>query len=434
MAGVGREVVLTRAGAGPAAPDPTSQVPARPAAVPTADPVSGPAVPSRRPGTVRGRPDPTPPGTRRLGARRPSPGPPARPPGHGVLHRPAPATARRPPLGLRLRLRRLRLPPGYPPYGYVPATKTNGLAVASLVCSLLLGVRTGIGAGRRLRVHRPIPDQASRTTGNEGSGLALAGIIVGFVGTARHGPDHRAWPSSSDHHCHQTGTARSTPLNTRSRAPDRAGRAGAGRLRPPRCRPSRWTWWSAPRGRRRWGAASSPPRPGRRTVSSPDAGRRVHASGGGGTAARLVDVGGLLCAGDGARQRRPRPIRCSTGSRRAGPRRRRPVGTGVRNSMRPAAWRSRRVRSPTIWSPPIMSRTDLTVWPLLPMVVRTRHWSLRIWTSWPGGSGHRVTTASRGTAFRISLHSSTWGRTSVEDGRRPAPAAVRSEDAGPEVK
>ena len=109
---------------------------------------------------------------------------------------------------------------------------------------------------------------------------------------------------------------------------------------------------------------------------------------GGGTDAEVV----------GDRIGRQRPGEASWGGRRSlssGRQRggRRPVSVGRPaarkrlESMSPAAWRSRRVRRPTICSPPIMSRTDFTEWPLVPTVVRTRHWSLRIRTSSPGGSG-----------------------------------------------
>jgi Domain of unknown function (DUF4190) len=79
-------------------------------------------------------------------------------------------------------------PYGYPrqppsPYAYAPAKRgTNGLAIASLVCScvgiVLLGVPSivGIVLGfvARSRIRRSNGVQG-------GDGLALAGIIVGFV-------------------------------------------------------------------------------------------------------------------------------------------------------------------------------------------------------------------------------------------------------------
>jgi Domain of unknown function (DUF4190) len=68
----------------------------------------------------------------------------------------------------------------YTPYG-VPAKRTNGLAIASLVCSCvgfvlfvpaLLGIIFGFVARSQIR-------QSGGTQG--GDGLAIAGIIVGFA-------------------------------------------------------------------------------------------------------------------------------------------------------------------------------------------------------------------------------------------------------------
>lgn len=90
-------------------------------------------------------------------------------------------------------------PPAYPqaqaPYGYgqsapygaypyAAAPKTNGLAITSLVSSIaafvvlpfiasIVGVITGHIALRQLR-----------TSGENGRGMALAGVIVGWVGVA----------------------------------------------------------------------------------------------------------------------------------------------------------------------------------------------------------------------------------------------------------
>jgi hypothetical protein len=68
-------------------------------------------------------------------------------------------------------------PPGYGPYG--PPARTNGLAIASLVCSLgglitcisaPVGVVLGHLAKRRIR-----------ETGEQGEGLATAGLWVGYI-------------------------------------------------------------------------------------------------------------------------------------------------------------------------------------------------------------------------------------------------------------
>jgi hypothetical protein len=87
-------------------------------------------------------------------------------------------------------------PPGQPSYGaqppypayqqpyppYPPAPPTNGLAIAALVCgvggffiglSFIPAIICGHLARRQIR-----------QTGEQGAGMALAGIILGYVGTA----------------------------------------------------------------------------------------------------------------------------------------------------------------------------------------------------------------------------------------------------------
>jgi hypothetical protein len=71
---------------------------------------------------------------------------------------------------------------GYPPgYGQVPVAKTNALAVASLVSSLFFWV-WGVGAILGIVfgfIARSQIKRAGRT--ERGSGMALAGIIIGFA-------------------------------------------------------------------------------------------------------------------------------------------------------------------------------------------------------------------------------------------------------------
>ena len=88
---------------------------------------------------------------------------------------------------------------GYPPGGYQPGgyqqpmagwaggqdmvPRTNGLAIASLVCGIaqiIFGILTGIPAiilGHMAR-------RQIRQTGEQGAGMALAGLILGYVGVA----------------------------------------------------------------------------------------------------------------------------------------------------------------------------------------------------------------------------------------------------------
>jgi hypothetical protein len=77
--------------------------------------------------------------------------------------------------------------PPYPPYQgpyspYPPAPPTNGLAIAALVCgvggfvvglSFIPAIICGHLARRQIR-----------QTGEQGAGLALAGLILGYVGVA----------------------------------------------------------------------------------------------------------------------------------------------------------------------------------------------------------------------------------------------------------
>ncbi|GIF70649.1 DUF4190 domain-containing protein [Asanoa siamensis] len=68
--------------------------------------------------------------------------------------------------------------PAYPGYGYAVA-KTNTLAIASLVCALA-GLVTGLSAPVGA-VLGHIARRQIRERGEQGDGLALAGIIVGWI-------------------------------------------------------------------------------------------------------------------------------------------------------------------------------------------------------------------------------------------------------------
>jgi hypothetical protein len=67
--------------------------------------------------------------------------------------------------------------PGYPPYP--PSPPTNGLAIAALVCSLA-GLATCISAPVGAILGHVARKQI-RERGEGGDGLALAGIIVGWI-------------------------------------------------------------------------------------------------------------------------------------------------------------------------------------------------------------------------------------------------------------
>lgn len=67
------------------------------------------------------------------------------------------------------------MPPGYPPYGYPypPPRSTNTMAILALVLSLVFAP-VGIILGHLAR-------KQIRQTGEDGDGLALAGMIIGYV-------------------------------------------------------------------------------------------------------------------------------------------------------------------------------------------------------------------------------------------------------------
>jgi hypothetical protein len=72
--------------------------------------------------------------------------------------------------------------PNAPAYQYAPAPPTNGLAIAALVCGIAqfaVGVTCipAIICGHLAR-------RQIRRTGEQGDGMALAGLILGYVGAA----------------------------------------------------------------------------------------------------------------------------------------------------------------------------------------------------------------------------------------------------------
>lgn len=69
------------------------------------------------------------------------------------------------------------------PYGYQPAPTTNALSIVSLVVSLLslttcLGATGFIGA-----IMGHVSKGQIKRNGEQGAGMALAGIIIGWIGT-----------------------------------------------------------------------------------------------------------------------------------------------------------------------------------------------------------------------------------------------------------
>ncbi len=103
-------------------------------------------------------------------------------------------------------------PQGGPVYTYQQPPKTNGLAIASLVCSLFFWMYAipGILAIIFGFIAR---SQIQRSGGTQGgSGMALAGIIIGFAGLAI-GIVLVIVIAAAVNHCNQTGNC-GTTFNT----------------------------------------------------------------------------------------------------------------------------------------------------------------------------------------------------------------------------
>ncbi len=97
--------------------------------------------------------------------------------------------------------------PGYG-YNYGAGTKTNGLAIASLVCSLFFFIY-GIPAILAVIFGFISRGQIRRSNGTQtGSGMALAGIIIGFAGIII-GIVLVIVVVAVVHHCDQSGTCNS---------------------------------------------------------------------------------------------------------------------------------------------------------------------------------------------------------------------------------
>jgi hypothetical protein len=71
--------------------------------------------------------------------------------------------------------------PGYLPSGYPPPSTTNGYAIASLACSIVLVVVAGIGSILGV-VFGIIGLRQCGRKNERGKGLAIAGIVIGGIG------------------------------------------------------------------------------------------------------------------------------------------------------------------------------------------------------------------------------------------------------------
>ena len=71
-----------------------------------------------------------------------------------------------------------------PPYGYapyVPPRPTNGLAIAAMICGIV-GVCSPIGI--LALIFGNIAKRQIRETGEQGDGMATAGVVLGWIGVA----------------------------------------------------------------------------------------------------------------------------------------------------------------------------------------------------------------------------------------------------------
>jgi Domain of unknown function (DUF4190) len=71
-------------------------------------------------------------------------------------------------------------PYGYPPYGYPRPANTNGFAIASLVCSIVLFVLPFLGGAMAI-TFGILGARGATRSGERGRGLAIAGIVIGVV-------------------------------------------------------------------------------------------------------------------------------------------------------------------------------------------------------------------------------------------------------------
>ncbi|MCF2530158.1 DUF4190 domain-containing protein [Yinghuangia soli] len=71
--------------------------------------------------------------------------------------------------------------PGYGGYGYGPQPGTNGMAIASLVLSIVC--LSGVGSVLGVIFGHIALGQIERT-GQQGRGMAIAGLVIGYVGLA----------------------------------------------------------------------------------------------------------------------------------------------------------------------------------------------------------------------------------------------------------
>jgi hypothetical protein len=76
-------------------------------------------------------------------------------------------------------------PQPYPPhaYGYPPPPRTNGAAIGALVCALVGAGSFGLGSVASIVLGHTARKQI-RERGDQGGGMATAGLVIGYLGLA----------------------------------------------------------------------------------------------------------------------------------------------------------------------------------------------------------------------------------------------------------
>jgi uncharacterized protein DUF4190 len=78
--------------------------------------------------------------------------------------------------------------PGYQGYGYqgpgYATAKTNGMAIAALICGIAQFVAFGPLTGIPAIILGHLSRKQIRQTGEQGAGMATAGLVLGYIGLA----------------------------------------------------------------------------------------------------------------------------------------------------------------------------------------------------------------------------------------------------------
>lgn len=93
-----------------------------------------------------------------------------------------PRAAPPPPYPLPATFKPQPMPQQYP-YGYPPPPRTNGAAIGALVCSLAGSFSLGLGSIGAIVLGHTAKKQIKQR-GDQGDGMATAGLVIGYLGLA----------------------------------------------------------------------------------------------------------------------------------------------------------------------------------------------------------------------------------------------------------